>query len=543
MAAVLVGLAWFCLGGGVLRAQTVVNPWWAAPPPAVWTVPQPAPSPPVVPPMWSVPIPTTTAYFPLPSDAVPYEAATVEPPADGHLLVTIAESFLSTLFAREVTDTGTIRDCLLGADLFGEQLTVTRLSVDCRPCPDHARVLMRLTGAVSDHTVGVTRPAAVETEGSHHFEMTKLVEFDGRQFTTRTPSAWVTPQIAYRGATTIVSGVPVIGSIGTAIALSEAERRRPAAEQYALQRVTRTAAPRFNREVDQKLSKANQRLSTNGLPFLEKLGLSASDQLLKTSEDRLYYTVRVPARVPPGNPNRTNRLGPVFLDAVEGESSDVHQAADPPAQDAAADRTLPSPSPAVAASAEAGAVTILVHEDFVNHLLDRLPLGGREVPDRLIDRFIETLREVLASGSLTGMSFDPGDAGSPEFATILLDPDRPISVRFAEGQAVLTLRAGFRAIVGRELPTQNVEIPFRVTRGEQQVTIDPGAVTVTASSAEDGGPLDAVARPVIRQQVQQRLQPIVLTRTVPVALGELRPTTLSVRDVVLDDGWLAITLD
>ncbi|MBX3438151.1 MAG: hypothetical protein KF861_11720 [Planctomycetaceae bacterium] len=533
---VFFGAAWFCVNNASLLAQAAAGIWWAAPPPAVWT-PQP-----VV--VQFVPVQQALRIVAddpgLTEDPSAWGAARDASPA-GQLQLTVMESFLSRLFAREITDSGPIRDCLAGANVYGDQFTVTRLSVDCQPCASNARILMRLNGTVIDHTVGVTRPATVRTEGNHSFEMTKQVDFDGRQFTTRTPAAWVTPQIAYRGASTVVSGVPVLGSIGSAIALNEAERRRPAAVQFALQRVTRTAAPRFNREVDEKLALANQRLGHYVPIAMDAMGLTSDDQSVSTSDDRLMYTLRTPAAGPErlsGQPTSFDGGGPVFLDIIEDDGINATRAPVLPP----AGRASPAPQIKVAPPVRGRAATVLVHESLVNHVLARLPLNGREVPDRMIDRLLQALQDGLAGRGLTGVAQDLNES-SAEFATLVLDPERAASIRFDAGSAVVTLRAGFRPVVGGELPTQNVELRYRLALDEQSLRLEPEGIEISSLRPEDDGPLVGLARPVIRQQIQQRLQPIEVPRRIPLQLGELMPTTLFVRDVVFTDGWLAIAID
>jgi len=532
--AMILAVVGFCFTGPAdLPAQPVIGPAWPSPPAYGWTVPQP---------VYVVPAPTVTTRFPPADDGTPSEQVSAAPLPDAHLRMTIAESLLSLLMGREVTDSGPIRDCFLGADVYGQQFTVTHLSVDCRPCATHARLQLQLTGSVVNQTVGVTRPAAVRSEGSHVFQMAKQVDFDGRQFTTRSPSAWVTPQIVYRDASTIVSGVPIIGQIGTAIALNQAERQRPAAIQYTLRRVTESAAPRFNQEVDRKLSDANRQLNTYQPAFFERWGLRTSDQFLMTTDDRLQYGLRIP---PPAiNPSQdisaaSELSGPVLLQEIEDVAPvDLHET-----EPAAAGAGSRGPVPLAPPVMDGGSLTLMVHEDFVNHVIGRLSLGGREIPDRLIDQLLEALIDTLARMALTDETVDLSNPPEPEYATLLLDPDRPVSLRFDNGQAVLTLRTGLRVLVRGEVPTQQVEIPFHVSSSEQQITYEPGEVAISAASPDDEGPLMGLVRPVIRQQVEQRLQPFAVPRSIRVSIPEMTPVTLRVREVILEDGWLAVALD
>jgi hypothetical protein len=544
----------FCLTGfglvpiNRLAAQAPPGPYGTAAPPAVW-IATPCPSETV----WVIPAqPMTTYYLPaegnwsaagdLSADSgIASQSAFIAPVQDMPFRVTVAESFLTRLMGREVTDAGPVRDCFLGADVFGNQFTLTQLSIDCQPCATQARVLLRLVGSISDSTVGVTRPAAVRSDGNHQFHMTKQVDFDGRQFTTRSPAAWVSTQIIYRGASTVVSGVPVLGPIGSSIALSQAERRRPVAVQYATRRITEMAAPRFNDEVDKNLSKANHQLAARSQQFFQAIGLSPADQVLTTADDRLCYGLRIPS---PPLPSATTFSGPVLLGTLEEPSLEMVSADAALSLDAPAFAdTIEVPVRSAPPTVQGSAATILIHQDFVNHLLDSQPLGGREIPDRQIEQLTDVLREAISRRSLGSLSFDLGEPSEPEFATVLLSQERPLSIRFADGELIVTLQAGFRPQVGGVVPTQRIEIPFRLAADDDQLRLEPGEVSVTAATEDEGGPLVALARPIIQQQVTERLQPMQVPRTIPLSLPDTTPTTLAVRDVMLADGWLAITLD
>jgi hypothetical protein len=288
------------------------------------------------------------------------------------------------------------------------------------------------------------------------------------------------------------------------------------------------------------LSAANHQLATRSHRFFQALGLAPADQVLCTADDRLCYGLRIASSpLPPSTALR----GPVLLGILEETSLE-----------APADDTSPFAAPAFADTidvsvrsapppVEGSAATILVHQDFVNHLLDSQPLSGREISDRQIEQLADVLREAISRKSLSGLSFDHGELSEPEFATILLAEQQPLSMRFANGEVVITLEAGFRPLVGGEVPTQRIEIPFRLSAGSDQLRLEPGEVRVTAATEDDGSPLAALARPIIQQQVTERLQPMEVPRTIPLALPDTTPTTLAVRDIVLADGWLAITLD
>ncbi len=515
---------------GQLVGQTYVQPLWVSPPPpVVWLTPA---QPVVQRPVWVMPPQQVTTYYPLSTIVQRVEEEmTISPPADGQLRVTVTEAFLARLISRDDTNAGPVRECIMGADVHGEQFTVTHTTIDLQPCLNQARFILRLTGNVSERTVGVTQQASVQSEGAHQFQMEKQIDFDGTTFTTRSPAAWVVPRISYRGANTFVSGVPVVGDIARSIALSEAERRRPQAEQIASRMLTRQAAPRFNDEVDRKLADANRSLARYMPALWQWVDVNADQQSLSTSSDRLFYQLRLPP--PPAVLGQR-----IMSDVAEVTFENLQEPLFLPDDEEPVTTTLSPPD-----EITGDAITIALHEDLVNHVLARLPLGGREIPDKLIDRLIEVLLQTIESRSFDLASLDFSDVSEAEFATVLLAEEQPLSIRFDDGQAIITALAGFRPLLTPELPTQRLEFPYSLTQTADQLTLEPGDVTVSATLPEDSGPLADLARPLIRQQVEQRLQSISLPTSVDLNLPDITPTTLTVGNVVLNDGWLIITLD
>jgi hypothetical protein len=189
------------------------------------------------------------------------------------------------------------------------------------------------------------------------------------------------------------------------------------------------------------------------------------------------------------------------------------------------------------------AATIAIHESLVNHLLGRATLEGRQVPDRTIDRVLSLLKDALSGRSIQDALSDQFGADEPEFATILLANEQPLSVLFEEGQVIIVARAGFLPTLTPEVPTQRVEIPFTLQTGGGEYSLVPGAINIQSLPGQPAGPMEEIARPVIRQQVESRLYAVPLPASIPVRLPGLAETSLSLRDVTLSDGWLIIAVD
>ena len=457
---------------------------------------------------------------------------------DGGLRVILTENLLNRLLTRNDVNAGPIHDVILDAAVTGEQTTESRVTVDVQPSNRTARIAVELNGTTFNQTVGVTQQAAVRSRGTHEFRMTKQVEFDGIRFMTRSPAAWVTPRLTNEGALTPMSGVPLIGPLATRIALTTAERRRPVTEQIVSQRVTTEVAPRFNTEVDQLLGRANDQLRSAIPRLLTTAGFARSDQRLSSTTDAVLFGVRLPGtgisvhRPPASSPSgasaqkRDGDDGWITIRQISHRVSSETRPVRPPPQ-----------------VAGGSATTVAVHEEFVNHLLGRASLEGRQVPDRTIDRVLAILDDVLSGESLSRVFSEPFGTDEPEYATILLADERPLSVRFEAGQVLIVAHAGFRPVLTPEVPTQRVEIPFTLQANEGRFSLVPGEVRVESRPGEAAGPMVEIARPVIRQQVESRLHPVPLPSTVPLRFTGLSETSLTLRAVTVADGWLIVAVD
>jgi hypothetical protein len=438
--------------------------------------------------------------------------------------VVVTAAFLNRMLQQCQVQASPVRDCILGADVFGDQQTETCHHIELRPCATHARFVFVLEGKVANQTVSVTPQAAIQTVGSHDFRLLKQIDFNGQEFTTRSPEAWVTPRLSHQGAQTPVSGWPLLGPLASGIALSESERRRPEAEWIASQRITDQSAPRFNSEVDRHLGRANALLKNRLPTMLGSVGLSLDHLRLISQESQFAWGV-----VPPTDA-ATSGAWPLLPGNSEAAS--------------------PVPLPT---HRTGQAVTVAIHESAVNGLLRRLPLGGMEVADTQIDQLLELLLGILGRGSLGPIPGDlfgairlSADSPPPEFSTLLMDREQPLSVQYDDGTMRLRALCGFRPVLTPAVPPQWVEIPLRLQRRDGQFVLEPGEVAVTSPPGAVTSPLVELARPVVRAQVSQRLKTLPLAaqwHLDAVGLPSVPSTPLQLVELVIDDGWLIIGLD
>lgn len=447
-------------------------------------------------PLPSVPLQTIT---PLPTINPAGRPAVSPGDRNCNFAVRATEDFANRVIARCQTEDGPVRDCILGASVFGDQSTTTSTRLNFRPCASAARFELEVQGEVDSRTVGVTPQAQICTRGRHQFLLSKEIEFDGQLTRTRSPSVTVAPCQQHVGAATVVSGVPLIGPLAEGIALQQATARNPIAARITAGKITQQAAPEFNQRIDAELGRLNELLSGKARQQLEAFRLAPVRQTLSSTETDLLWcvTLDVPTAAPP----------------------------------------LPA---TLSAGSAARAGGLYLHDSLVNDLLDRLPLAGVGVPDVAIDRWFKA----LAGGDGLAALSHGGGPMEPQFATILFDRQHPIRLRFEEQQFALVLRLGFIPVVGPPIPSQELTIPFTVSVSADAVHFRPGAVQIApADPQQPGGVLDEAARTIIREQVQQRLESRTAPRRIPVQLPDSPATEVQVRDVTLQNGWLSVEFD
>ena len=470
-------------------------------------------------PPWCRPVVAPPPWCPPPVASGPYGWSEAVPPAvvnggpllqqptialqpvsqDCNLAVEVTEEFANRVLSRCDTQQGPVRDFVLGADVFGEQSTSTRTWFDFRSSPGSALIELRVSGEIDTQTVGVTPQAEVQSLGHHQMELSKEIEFDGVQFRTRSPSAWVTPSQQNIAAMTRVGRYPIIGPIANSVAMQAAEARKPQAAAITAERITRQAAPPFNERVDAELGRLNRLLSETVRPQVETLQLLPTSQGLRSTDSAIQWRMAVGPEPYP--------------------------------------RTTPLDDPRIPHGRAGGAY---LHESLVNGLISRLPLRGLAVPDAAIDRWFQT----LASGAGLAALATPGEPIAPRLVTIQFDRDRPLRLHLHENRAELIVRVGLTPVAGPSIPVQELTIPFTVQLTANSLEFLPEEVTIIPGDpSASGGMIDEAARRLIRETVQARLERRSLPRQIPLRIPDHASADLQLRDVRLHDGWLSVVFD
>ncbi len=418
------------------------------------------------------------------------------------LVVLVRESFANRFVQREARESGPVRDCILGAQVLGDQLTLAASRLDFVPDASSARMLIRLNGTVHNNTVGITPQARIFSRGEHVFRLEKEVDFDGLRFLTRTPAAWVTPRIVNTSAATPLREFPLIGEpflepVARMTALTTADQQRGEAQRIAAQRVTGPAARAFNEQADSQLAVLNQAL-VELQQARGALGIAPEEERVHSTADLVQYAARY---------HDTQPELPIPLDY----------------------QTQPVTG-----------LTLLVNDSLLNAAADDLELEGTEFYVRELEEFIE--------GFLVHIpGFVPNDPPAnplidQDLLTVRLDAVDPVEVRFLENETHLTFRMSFIPTDGPVVPTKLVTIVYRATINKEWVILNPSEVRVSAAPGVND-PIGALTEEVIRTQFTQRLIPLQFHNGSTVTLPDAPEVRITITELSSHDGWLLLTAE
>ena len=423
------------------------------------------------------------------------------PRRGGNLQFSVSENFLNRIVARNETTPGEVRDFILGAQVSGHQTTATRVRLDLHPAPKTLFASLILNGTTQSETTGVTRQAMVDVASQQEFVASKEVFFDMVRFSTRHAVVFVRARNQTLGAMTPLTGTP-LGAIANRIAYREAERRRPQSEAIARERVAERVFPEFDRAIDQQLASLNEQWDEKVLKWLKGADLLPTEQQVWTTETSLHYSAQFSADSP------SPTLG--WQDARAGDGAGVH---------------------------------VRVHETLCKQLIEKSGLKGLKTTDR-------KSKDLFASYQLEPTP-DEGDAppanglaGLEAVVTdIEFDENDPLSIRFENGSAVLSLRARFKPAGQDLLPPLEVEIPFKAELTRENIVVTAGKVRVTSRDPAGASETFGLASGLISSAISASLKTLSFSRTLPTQLWPVETSVPRIVELTTDAGWLTISAE
>ena len=420
---------------------------------------------------------------------------------NSNVQIAVSESFLNRLLSKSQTEEGGVRDFVLGADVFGSQVTSTNSTFDLLPSERHAVIRINLMGTVDTDTEAYKSNVIIYSNGHNQFFGNKDIHFDGITFSTTPAQIQVSASNQPVGASTKVDRIPLLGKFARNLAMEGAIKMQPQSEAIAAERVSSRVGPEFDSAVDSQFSELNSKLNEKVVVPLKSDKLFPDYQATRTTDTELQLFSRLMA---------DNQLA--------GDSNP-------------------------AASLAESEVALRVHESLINNALDRLELAGKMMTDDEFHLFLE--------GKLSNLRKKPVDLKDPQPATtpdadlhpqafIFADQD-PLRVKVADGKIVMIIRAGFHRdeAKGGDIPPQIVSVPLALRVDGEEIVITRGDVSVDPVEPPANVTAQVARAGVIKSKIESAFQENRHSRKLTLDKESSTPISFSVTDIVALDGWLA----
>ncbi len=413
-----------------------------------------------------------------------------------NLHISASERFLSRLVFEEQTDSGEVRDYVLGANVYGDQTTTSQIGVDVKPSSGGALFDLTLTGVTRSNTAGYTSQATIYTDGYHRFRAAKEVFFDGHKFTVKPGTIHVDANNRTTGASTDFDGWPILSSIGRSMAKREARRKRPQSEAISRDRISKRVVPEFDERADKSVDDANTQLKTGLAQRLKKAGVQPQTRSFETSSTH----ARLHARL----------------------ADEQHLAGSaPPLSDETAD-----------------GIVMDIHQSFLDAVADQLNFAGRTMTEEQVRTELGAFFTIIVGDEVDFSRSESEKADADEGPSVLIFAEQdPIRFRIEDGYVKVIIRTGFQQEEKENIPTKIIAIPFRYRVEGDDIVIERGTVRV----APIGRQRRHIAHAgVIRKKLQSALPDRTRSRTIALKREGKDDLPLHINKFQALNGWLTV---
>lgn len=421
-----------------------------------------------------------------------------------NMQVGISEGFVNRVLAKTHIEEGGVTDFILGADVYGCQITSTQSKFDLIGSPNGARFRVLLTGTVTTNTDSHKGNVVIFSNGNHTIEANKDVIFDGERFRTSPANMHVNASNEPVDASTRADNLPIFGQFFKSAAMNAAIRKRPEAEAIAAQRVTSRVGPEFDNEVDNKFSELNEKLQSKVTAPLKAEGLYPESKHYQSTETQLDFHSRLMSQ---------GELGGSKPESKQlGENDLVYQ----------------------------------MHESLINNFMDRLEVGGKTLNEEQLRALLEEKLSKLFSKSVSlpkkEKPADTDDAKQPK--AFIFTQNDPLRLKVVDGKVNLILRAGFQRdeAQGGNIPPQIVTVPLTFTLEGEDVVITRGDVLVDPIEMPENVAEQVARAGVIKKKIENSIPSKRESRTMKVDKPEGEPINVKITEIEANDGWVTIRL-
>jgi hypothetical protein len=172
----------------------------------------------------------------------------------------ISGSLINRLSQDTRVESGAVNDFILGADVYGQQTTTARVGARLLPNASAASIQLEVNGTSHADTKSYPRDrndVVIFSQSVSNFLARRRIDITADGLRAGEPIVSVSTSNQVLGASTPVSGIPLLGSIGRSVAMSTAAGRRPEVEAIGSSRVRERVLPKFASESDNRVAQLN----------------------------------------------------------------------------------------------------------------------------------------------------------------------------------------------------------------------------------------------------------------------------------------------
>jgi hypothetical protein len=406
---------------------------------------------------------------------------------NANIRLAIAGALIERFLPEESYQARPVQQRILGANTSGDSIVRTEMGLKLIPDDSAWHVTLGVQGDLTSATRSSKGPAVFHNSSQAQISSQRTVRMDTLGFKVKADATDVESQQHLRGMSTDFDRLPIIGDFLRVVIREQFDQQRGPAKRIMHRIIAEEADQEFDKQLQERLTKAQVELERRLIGPLEALNLNPMVVAMSTTEDRLLIRYR-----------------------VANQAQMASHTARPRA---------PSDS----------LLSMQVHQSAVNNMIAQLGLSDRTW--NLVE-----LGERVAS--LLGKKDWQAPEDLPKDVQIRFAPSRPISVEMIENQLVLTLRISELSQGKNKIERFIVRSNYvPVADGLRAGLVRDGVVSIDGPrlSMGDRLPLRAIFAKVFVSRPEIPL-------TSDSLVNDPRARGLAVTQIDVHDGWLAIAV-
>jgi hypothetical protein len=207
----------------------------------------------------------------------------------------ISDTLLNRLMPQQDPRDEYLREEILGIPTVGHAYRTTDLRVRLIPDPKRLRFAVEASGTVYGRTSARSTGAKVLAGMSSTYQLYKPFEMTLQGLRSDRSEADAQARTHLRGVETPLTGVPLLGSVVDGFVRQQYHEKRRDAERELRKKVINKAVLEMERQVESRVTEANEKMRQTLLVPLERLELKPAVAEMQTSTDRMTLRLRLAA--------------------------------------------------------------------------------------------------------------------------------------------------------------------------------------------------------------------------------------------------------